>query len=193
MTRSVPGFLPALRAALERRAPVPLEEEGASHAAVAVIVTEEAEASILFVKRRERAGDPWSGHAAFPGGYHSATDDSPAATAERETEEETGLDLARVGRRLGQLDDIYPKSIYLPRIIVTPVVFSVPARLTVSPSAEIESAVWVRVLELLDPANRRPFVLAMPAGTREFESIHAAGLVIWGLTERILAQLPDGA
>lgn len=193
MTRSVPGFLSALRAALERRAPVPLEEEGASHAAVAIVVTEEAEASILFVKRRERAGDPWSGHAALPGGYHSATDDSLAATAERETEEETGLDLARVGRRLGQLDDIYPRSIYLPRIIVTPVVFSVPARLTVSPSEEIERAVWVDVGELLDPANRRPFVLAVPAGTREFESIHVGGLVIWGLTERILAQLPAGA
>ena len=186
-------FLPRLRAALKRRAPVPLEEEGASHAAVAVVVTEEAEASILFVKRRERAGDPWSGHAAFPGGHREPTDDSSAATAERETREETGLDLARVGRRLGQLDDIYPKSVYLPRIIVTPVVFSLPARLKVSPSEEIERAIWVHVRELLDPANRRPLVLSLPAGTCEFESIHVAGLAIWGLTERILAQLPAGA
>ena len=94
----VPEFLPLLRAALARHVPALLEEEGASHAAVAVVVTEEPEGSILFVKRRERAGDPWSGHAAFPGGHHSGTDDSPAATAERETEEETGLALAREGR-----------------------------------------------------------------------------------------------
>lgn len=192
MTPTVPEFLPRLLAALERHAAVPLHEEGASHAAVAVVVTAaEADASILFVKRRERAGDPWSGHAAFPGGYREPTDESSAATAERETREETGLDLAREGRRLGQLDDIYPKSVYLPRIIVTPVVFSVPTRLEVSPSEEIERAVWVRALELFDPANRRPLVISLPGGvSREFESIHVEGLVIWGLTERILAQLP---
>jgi len=193
VTPKVPLFVPRLSAALERRTPERLEEEGASRAAVAVVVTEDTDASILFVKRRERSGDPWSGHAAFPGGYSEPTDESPTATAERETREETGLDLAREGRRLGQLDDIYPRSVYLPRIIVTPVAFAVPGRLKVSPSEEIERAVWVRVADLLDPANRKPLVLTMPAGTREFDAIHVEGLVVWGLTERILAQLPGGA
>lgn len=165
-----------------------LEEEGARHAAVAVVVTREKDEALLFVKRRERAGDPWSGHIAFPGG-HAQEGEAPATTAERETLEETGLALGRVGRRLGLLDDVYPRSVYLPKIIVTPVVFEVPSRIEVRPSEEIERAVWVQVGDVFDRANRKPFVLSMPAGKREFESIHVAGLVIWGLTERILRQI----
>lgn len=182
------GFLARLSDALQRREPVALEEEGARHAAVAVVVTREEDAAMLFVKRRERSGDPWSGHIAFPGG-HAQPGEAPATTAERETLEETGLALGRVGRPLGRLDDVYPRSVYLPKIIVTPVVFAVPSRLEVRPSEEIERAVWVQSRDVFDPANRKPFVLSRPAGKREFESIHVAGLVIWGLTERILSQI----
>jgi 8-oxo-dGTP pyrophosphatase MutT (NUDIX family) len=156
---------------------------------VAIIVTAEAEPALLLVKRQERAGDPWSGHAAFPGGFCSAVDRGVAATAERETEEETGLALASVGERLGQLDDIYPRSVHLPKVIVTPCVFAVPGRLPVAPTAEVERALWVPVSELVTSANRRPFVLELPGGRREFESIHVESLMIWGLTERIIAQL----
>jgi 8-oxo-dGTP pyrophosphatase MutT (NUDIX family) len=152
------------------------------------VVTREKDSALLFVKRRERAGDPWSGHIAFPGG-HAEVGESPATTAERETLEETGLALGSVGRRLGQLDDVYPRSVYLPKIIVTPVVFEVPSRLEVRPSREIERAVWVQAGAVFDPVNRKPFVVSMLAGKREFESIHVAGLVIWGLTERILSQI----
>jgi 8-oxo-dGTP pyrophosphatase MutT (NUDIX family) len=189
VTPLTPPFLPRLRDAISRRTRATLAEEGAQRAAVALVVTEEAEPALLFVKRRERAGDPWSGHVAFPGGYRSAADESAAATAARETEEETGLPLATAGQRVGDLDDIYPRSIYLPRVIVTPVVFAVPARLEVRPSEEVERAVWVGVRELLDPGNRRPFRIELPLGPREFDSIEVAGLVIWGLTERVIQQV----
>ena len=181
-------FLARLTDALERREPKAFEEEGARRAAVAVVVTQQQDAALLFVKRREREGDPWSGHIAFPGG-HAEPGESPRATAERETLEETGLALARVGRPLGRLDDVYPRSVYLPKIIVTPMVFAVPSRLDVSPSEEIERAVWVQAEDVFDRANRKPFVLRRPSGMLEFESIHVAGLVIWGLTERILGQI----
>lgn len=181
-------FLARLTAALEGREPVVLAEEGARRAAVAVVVAEEPEAAILFVKRREREGDPWSGHIAFPGG-HAEPGESPVATAQRETTEETGLALGQVGRALGRLDDVYPRSVYLPKIIVTPVVFVTRSRLEAKPSEEIERAVWVPAAEVFDPANRRPLVLDRPVGRREFDSIHVAGLVIWGLTERILSQI----
>jgi 8-oxo-dGTP pyrophosphatase MutT (NUDIX family) len=181
-------FLARLTGALAKRERVALDEAAARHAAVAVVLTREQDASILFVKRREYPGDPWSGHIAFPGG-HAEPGESPATTAERETREETGLALSEVGRPLGLLDDVYPRSVYLPRIIVTPVVFSVPSRLEVRPSEEIEREVWVNVADVFDPANRKPLVLDLPAGRREFESIHVAGLVIWGLTERILNQI----
>ncbi len=189
MTDRTVDFLLRLERFLAGRSAVRLDEPGASRAAVAIVVTREPDASILLVKRKERAGDPWSGHAAFPGGYSEQADDSPEATAERETLEETGLELARLGHRLGRLDDVYPRSVFLPRIVVTPVVFSVAERLAVRPMEEIERAVWVRASELFDPANRAPFVLDLPAGKREFPSIRVAGLTVWGLTERILDQI----
>ncbi|HBF63055.1 MAG TPA: CoA pyrophosphatase, partial [Gammaproteobacteria bacterium] len=30
---------------------------------------------ILFIKRAEKVGDPWSGHMAFPGGHREREDD----------------------------------------------------------------------------------------------------------------------
>jgi 8-oxo-dGTP pyrophosphatase MutT (NUDIX family) len=189
VTVVTPDFLPRLRAALDRRSPATMADERAQRAAVAVVVTAESDPAMLFVKRHERPGDPWSGQAAFPGGFQSAADGSPAATAKRETEEETGLALAVVGEHLGQLDDVYPRSVYLPRVIVTPVVFAVPSRLEVSPGSEVERVTWVHLSDVFDPSNRKPFALLLPGGRREFESVHAGGLVIWGLTERILEQI----
>ena len=48
---------------------------------------------ILFIKRAERDGDPWSGHMAFPGGHMEPDDSDLKESAIRETKEEIGLDL----------------------------------------------------------------------------------------------------
>jgi len=181
-------FVGRLRAGLARRVAATLDDGEAQRAAVAIVVAAGSEPGLLLVKRQERAGDPWSGHAAFPGGFRSPGDRDASATAERETEEETGLPLGRVGERLGQLDDVYPRSIHLPRVIVTPCVFAVPARLPVAPTHEVERALWVPVAELVSAANRHPLVLDLVGERREFESIHVESLVIWGLTERIIGQ-----
>ena len=66
----------------------------------------EREPELLLIKRSEHEGDPWSGHVACPGGRREPGDADLAATAMRETLEETGIDLARVGRVLGTLDDL---------------------------------------------------------------------------------------
>ncbi len=147
--------------------------------------------AILFVKRKVRSGDPWSGQMAFPGGYASLDDESAVATAERETEEETGLDLAVAGERLGMLDDIHPRSVHLPRILVTPCVFAVPARLEVAAGPEVDAAVWLKVEDLLAAESRHPFELHLPTEKRTFDSIRVEGFTIWGMTERILAQLTE--
>ncbi len=180
-----------LRVALARHTPATVQDEQARRAAVAVVVTREADPAVLLVRRQERAGDPWSGHVAFPGGFSAPTDGSVITTAARETEEETGLVLAHEGEHLGQLDDVAPRSIHLPRIVVTPVVFAVQGRPDVSAHPEIAEVAWVPVQLVFDPANRRPFILELPSGERrQFESISASGFVIWGLTERVLAQIP---
>ena len=178
-----------LRAALERRAPATLTDAQAHRAAVAVIVTDEGQPALLFIRRRERAGDPWSGHVAFPGGYAEPSDASPVATAVRETWEETGLSLDPETQLLGTLDDVYPRSAVLPKVIVTPVVFAVPAREPVTPKEEIVAATWVPTDQVFDPGNRHPLEIPLPTGTRTFDSIVVGDLTIWGLTERILAQV----
>lgn len=158
------------------------------HAAVAVVVTREPEPALLFVKRQERVGDPWSGHMAFPGGFQAAGE-TPEETARRETEEETGLPLARIGEPLGRLDEVFPRSVYLPRVVVTPVVFTVHGRPPVEARAEVDQAVWLPASAIFAQENRQPLVLDLPAGQRTFDSITVGGFVIWGLTERVLAQL----
>jgi len=182
-------YVERLRLALARRTSATLSDEGARRAAVAVVVSEGDEPALLFVKRRERAGDPWSGHVALPGGFASPADGSPENTAMRETFEETGLDLSRLGSHLGRLDDVYPRSLLLPRVIVTPVVFTVASRHPVAPSEEVDRALWLQIASLEDQANRGVISLDLPAGPAEFTAIHVEGLAIWGLTERILAQL----
>lgn len=189
VTHPTSALIGRLRAVLSRRVVATLDDGEAQRAAVAIVLTDQAEPCVLLVKRQERAGDPWSGHAAFPGGFRSAGDEDAAVTAERETQEETGLPLAGVGERLGRLDDVYPRSVHLPKVIVTPWIFAVPARLPVAPTSEIARALWVPVSQLLAPENRRPFILEMPSGPREFDSIQVESLVIWGLTERIISQL----
>lgn len=187
MTISGSNFAHRLQAELLRRTPATLSDVEAQRAAVAVIVTAEAHPALLFVKRRERAGDPWSGHVAFPGGFVAPSDPSLEATAARETLEETGLVL--VAGALGRLSDVNPRTVHLPRVIVTPVVFLVSARSPVAASPEVERALWLPVAELQDPASRGSMILDRPDGNRTFPTINAGGLVIWGLTERILSEV----
>ncbi len=188
MTVITPQYPEALRSALERRARATVDEADVRHAAVAVIVTAEAEPALLFVKRQERQGDPWSGHMAFPGGFGSRGE-TAVETAQREAEEETGLPLTRVGEPIGILDDVFPRTIYLPRVVVAPVVFRVEGRPPVRALAEVERALWIPVAAVLSPSNRRPLDLDLPGGRMTFDSIVIGEIVIWGLTERILAQL----
>lgn len=182
-------LLDRLREALQRRTPATLREEGAQRAAVAVVVTAGPEPDILFVRRQERSGDPWSGHMAFPGGFMADAEGSLVATAVRETLEETGLDLTGAGEEIGRLDDVYPRSVLLPKVVVTPVVFGVPATLAVAPGPEVQEVLWLPASQILSPASHQPYTLELPIGTRVFDSIAVDGYIIWGLTERVLSQI----
>ena len=183
------SFVARLQQSIAGRNPAAIEEIEARRAAVAIIATRDGEPSLLFIKRQERDTDPWSGHVAFPGGFRSDPGELPADTARRETFEETGLDLSRTGEPLGLLDDIYPRSVRLPKVVVTPCVFAVPGRLPVAAGGEVDQVLWLPVREIFDPANRKPYLLTLPDGDRTFDSIHVGGLTVWGLTERILQQV----
>jgi 8-oxo-dGTP pyrophosphatase MutT (NUDIX family) len=159
-------------------------------AAVALVlrVTGSGSLEILLIKRADYEGDPWSGHVALPGGRQEPADASLAATAVRETFEETAIDLARDGELLGTLDEIYPRTPVLPPIVVRPYVFAVAPDVEVVPSAEVAAAFWVPVEGLCDPATTVEAVVVLRGEERRVPSFTHGEHVIWGLTERILRQ-----
>jgi 8-oxo-dGTP pyrophosphatase MutT (NUDIX family) len=185
------SFLQRLRIAVAGREPARVDRPEARRAAVAILLTTDADPSILFIKRRQRSGDPWSGQMALPGGFASPADASLEATARRETEEETGITLPASGSLAGVLDDVSPRTPFLPPIVVTPYLFLVPKRQPARPGPEAEAAVWLPVSRLFDAESRRPFRLELPGMVREFDSIVIGGYTIWGLTERVLQQLRE--
>ena len=191
LPRQLAGLALRLGRALEGRQPKRAVRVGARRAAVAVVVSDEADPAFAFIRRQERAGDPWSGQMAFPGGFRGSADEPLAVTASRETREETGLDLDAHGTLLGVLDELSPRTSVLPPLIVTPHVYVVSSRLALVPGDEAEEALWLAVQDLFGPANQCRFTLALPRGTREFPAIRIGDRIIWGLTERILQGVRD--
>ncbi len=181
-----------IRSALASHSPVAAEDEkGVRRAAVALIfrVGNDDALDLLFIKRAEYEGDPWSGQIAFPGGREEASDASLAETAIRETREETGIDLAREGIMIGTLDDLRPQSIRLPAIVVRPYVALLDRTEPLVLSPEVALSFW------------QPFGAMAHIESWHEDTVFARGIqinarvfrheehVIWGMTERILAQL----
>lgn len=176
------------RRALASHVAQAIEAPEAKPAAVAVILTEQAQGgglAGLFIKRAARAGDPWSGQVAFPGGRRDPGDADLLATAVRETREEIGVDLGGA-ERLGILDDIYPRTPTLPPVLVRPYVFALVAAPPLVLSAEVARAFWVPLAHLVDAAVRREVKLRHRGAERVFPAYDLGEDVIWGMTERIL-------
>ncbi|MBK6959862.1 MAG: NUDIX domain-containing protein [Gammaproteobacteria bacterium] len=87
----------------QHRTHLPATFEPRPQAAVAMILADgEDDLEVCFIRRAERAGDPWSGQVAFPGGRAGRDDRNAHDVAERETWEEIGLSLA-ADHRIGPL------------------------------------------------------------------------------------------
>jgi 8-oxo-dGTP pyrophosphatase MutT (NUDIX family) len=174
------------RRALARYAPQEIIAPEARPAAVALILVEQTGGlEALFIKRAARAGDPWSGQVAFPGGRHDPEDGDLLATAIRETREETGVELSDA-ERLGVLDDLYPRTPTLPPVRVRPFVFALPARRPLVATVEVERAFWVPLSRIVEPSVRRDVKLLVGGVERVFPAYDLGEDVIWGMTERIL-------
>ncbi|HEY6222221.1 MAG TPA: CoA pyrophosphatase [Gemmatimonadales bacterium] len=154
-------------------------------AAVALILIERHGLEALFIKRAARAGDPWSGQVALPGGRYDLEDRELINTAIRETREETGVDLVRA-ERLGTLDDLHPRTPTLPPVLVRPFVFTITAAPPLAINEEVERAFWVPLARLAEPGVRRDVKLILRGEPRVFPAYDLGDDVIWGMTERIL-------
>src|SRR3989475_665994 len=120
--------LAAVRRALRGHWGTPAVAPDARPAAVALVVIEGADgAEVLLIRRAVRAGDPWSGQVALPGGRREPTDRDLLATAIRETREDTGIVLLR-GEPLAGLDVLATVTAVLPPVVVRPFVFALSRR-----------------------------------------------------------------
>lgn len=183
--------LDEIRRALALRPAARLPAPLARQAAVSIVLRgPDADPAALFIRRSEREGDLWSGHVAFPGGRVEPGEGLLEA-AVRETAEEVGLDLRGGASRIGALDEI--QAIGRGRAVglsIQPWVFSLhgePGALRLS--GEVAETRWVRVADLLDPAHRAPFPYRHEGRALLLPSLRVEGLVIWGLTYRMLELL----
>jgi len=182
---------PDLRGGLATHSPAAVAA-GGMRAAVALIFRDAAHEGLelLFIRRAEHERDPWSGQIGFPGGRAEPGDASHDATAMRETLEETGLDLARDGERLGALDDVQAMARGRPvDLVIAPRVFRLRERLEGAPSLEVVSLHWLPLDRLLDPASRSTFSYAHEGSALELPCLRIDALVIWGLTYRMFQSL----
>jgi 8-oxo-dGTP pyrophosphatase MutT (NUDIX family) len=176
---------------LKSHTPLSVNDPKARRAAVAILIRVgvSGEPELFFIQRAEYEGDPWSGHVAFPGGREEPQDESLADTAMRETLEETQIDLRTCAELVGKLDDLHPRTIRLPAVVVSPYVFLVQGEPEPVLSDEVANCFWVPLSILQDRSVWRD--TAVKAGDVEISrfAFHHEGYVVWGMTERILSGL----
>lgn len=178
---------------------VPAAEAGLTHAAVLLLLRPAngqaggrggpGSAEILFIKRAQRAGDPWSGHLAFPGGRAEKRDATLLEIAMREAAEEVGIDARLGGRVLGRLPTLRPLSTRIPSITVTPFVALAPeGSVPRLQPEEVEEVFWMSLAELRGNGRSETVRWDAKDGMRELPAFPSPKGPIWGITERILSQ-----
>ena len=182
----------AIRRALSAPEPQLAEDPSQPQAAVAVVLRDAEDSALgpelLFIERAERAGDPWSGHMAFPGGRMEPVDPSPRAAAERETWEEVGLVLSDADA-LGRLDDLHGRHAgrRLP-LVISAWVYHVEHRGPLALNDEVEEALWVPLHRIVDPRHHVEYPTPW-AGYPGILVGRPERHVVWGLTYRFLELL----
>jgi len=179
-----------IRSAFRRRDSLVVVHDDAPRAAVAPVFRDgPAGVELLFIERARRHGDPWSGQMAFPGGRVDPGDPDTASTAERETFEEVGLDLAGA-ERIGRLDDLEGGRATGRSITVAAHAYWIGgADPLLAPNHEVADVVWVPLGRLADPAHHLLYDYP-PMPEQRFPGIGIPGSrVVWGLTYRFLEDL----
>ena len=159
-------------------------DEGLTPAAVLFPIVRHAVPTVLLTQRTSHLRDH-AGQISFPGGRVEAEDESPVATALRETEEEIGLARQHVDI-LGFLPEYRTGTGFR----VTPVVGLVapPFALQLD-SFEVAEAFEVPLAFLLDPANHERHSLFYRGAQRQYFAMPWQGRFIWGATAGMIRSL----
>jgi 8-oxo-dGTP pyrophosphatase MutT (NUDIX family) len=188
------GLHDLLRTRLESVPRVGLEPERTPQAAVTLLLWERpTDLDLLIIKRAERAGDPWSGHLALPGGRVGPEDLDLVMTAARETREEVGIEL--LGEKgdqrlfLGQLPPLATQSPLLPPLEIVPFVARPPSSFAVTPNHEVASTFWIPLRDLKARGHTTTFRYRAGSMVRKWPAYETDAGPIWGITERILTDL----
>ena len=169
----------------------PCVDAATRQAAVAVVLRSVGGVTeTLFIKRADKAGDPWSGHMAFPGGHRDPEDADLVAAAVRETAEEIGLDIS-AAPVLGGLPWQTPISVRR-RMLVAPFVFEIDGDPSFELNHEVAAAVWTPLAPMYHGHNAErstpPFDAGAPTdGPGAFDGFRlAGGYFVWGMTYRMV-------
>ena len=156
-------------------------------AAVAAIVRDGVEgAELLFIKRAEREGDPWSGHLAFPGGKREPTDASLVDTAIRETHEEVGVELKK-SQLAARLEDVNARTTSY-RVAHLTFVLDEP-EVALRLNAEVAATLWVPVDRLARREGAGVYHFERGPISIDLPCIYLGEYVLWGMTYRMVMQL----
>ena len=181
-----------VREALERSNPPWVDpNKGQRRAAVTLLLRSlGGEVYVLFVRRAEVEGDPWSGHMALPGGHMDPTDVDLIETARRETFEEVGVRIKR-DNFLGRLHDMHPVNRKLPPITISPFVAWLDRDVQIAGNYEVQYHVWIPLVELGNPSHTSEVHYRTNGQNSVLPSILYQGDMIWGLTHRIVMNLRE--
>jgi len=179
--------LAALMARLAERRAREVHDPARPQAAVAILLAPDP-VRLLLIRRAERAGDPWSGQLALPGGRREERDADLLDTALRETHEEVGLAIDRTAHRV-TLDDLAPVIPVLPPIMVRPFVLETREALAPRVSDEVAAVSWVALDRLIVTGTYRVATIDVRGAPREVPGYHLDEGLLWGMTERILTPL----
>jgi 8-oxo-dGTP pyrophosphatase MutT (NUDIX family) len=153
-------------------------------AAVLVPIVDRAEPMVLLTQRTAHLKDH-AGQISFPGGKIEASDQSPAAAALREAEEEIGLP-PRLSEPLGYLDVYMTTLGYRIAPTVARVTPDFVLRLN---RAEVDNAFEVPLAFLMTPANHKLHSRDWNGMKRTFYAMPFGERYIWGATAGILRNL----
>ena len=156
-------------------------------AAVALVLREvDDDLEVLFIRRAEHDGDPWSGDLAFPGGRLDPEDANAQAAAERESLEELSLDLSGA-RRLGRISDVLG---HAESIRVSAFVYGIEGDPKLVPNYEIAEAFWSPLAHSTsaDRQEMRDFRYADVVSTLPTIRLLAdpRAPVLWGITYKFM-------